>query len=170
MAHPLEDVMQAADGFVVIGNSADGRFPATSYAAYVQEGKRFFCLDLGGLTESRGPVKGGKVYPSVESLPKDELGDLAILWVKPSKAAEAVDVAHELGLTRIWFSFQTGRPRRSGGRCSTSTVSTRRVSCWRPCTVRRTSTTRRRWPRCSSSWEASASRWCCRSIPAPRRG
>ncbi|MCO4747572.1 MAG: CoA-binding protein [Proteobacteria bacterium] len=107
MTHPLDDLMRTADGFVVIGNSAQERFPGMSYASYVALGKRFFALDLGGLTEARGPAAGGKVYPTPESLPRDELGELAIVWVKPKQAAEAVQIAHDLGLTKIWFSFQT---------------------------------------------------------------
>ena len=34
--------------------------------------------------------------------------DLAIIWVKPNSAKRAVDVAHEAGCKRVWFSFQTG--------------------------------------------------------------
>ena len=107
MTHPLDDVMRTADGFVVIGNSADDRFPAMSYASYVALNKRFFALDLDGITEARGPAAGGKVYPNPESLPRDDLGELAIIWVKPKQAAEAVQIAHDLGLTKIWFSFKT---------------------------------------------------------------
>ena len=107
MTHPLEKVVQEADGFLLIGDSADERFPALSYAAYTRAGKQFYCLDLGGLPSSRGPVKGGKVYHSVDELP-DGRGDLAIIWVKPARAAHAVDVAREAGCTRVWFSFQTG--------------------------------------------------------------
>ena len=62
MTHPLEHVMQRADGFLLIGESSRGRFPAFSYHAYTTVGKRFYCLDLDGLAESRGPTKGGKVY------------------------------------------------------------------------------------------------------------
>lgn len=101
--------MNEADGFLVIGDSSQGRFPGFSYAAYTKAGRRFYWLDLGGLTESRGPVKGGKVYTSVAELP-DDRGDLAILWVKPSSCVRAVEIAHEAGATRVWFSFQTGHP------------------------------------------------------------
>jgi hypothetical protein len=109
MPQPLEDVIRNATGFLIIGNSADDRFPAFSYNAYARLDKRFFCLDLGGLTESRGPTKGGKVYTAIEDLP-DDRGDLAILWVKPSKSVEAVDLAHEARYTRVWFSFKTATP------------------------------------------------------------
>ena len=70
MGHPLEEVMAQADGFVIIGDSAHDRFPAFSYHAYTRAGRRFYCLDLGGLTESRGPTKGGKVYTDVAQLPE----------------------------------------------------------------------------------------------------
>lgn len=110
MSELLEEVMRKADGFVVIGDSSDDRFPGFSYNAYTKAGRRFFCVDLGGLRESRGPTKGGKVYASVDELPKDEVGDLAILWVKPKRATEAVELAHQAGCTRIWFSFHTAHP------------------------------------------------------------
>jgi hypothetical protein len=107
MSHPLHDVINDADGFVIIGDSSNGRFPGVSYAAYTHVGKRFYCLDLGGLTEARGPAAGGKVYTSVAELPAEH-SDLAILWVTPSRSLEAVNLAHEAGCTRIWFSFKTG--------------------------------------------------------------
>lgn len=107
MAHVLEDVMRDADGFLIIGASEEGRFPAFSYHAYTLAKKRFYCVDIDGLPESRGPTKGGKVYASVAELP-DDVGDLAILWVKPHTAVKAVDMAHEAGCTRVWFSFKTG--------------------------------------------------------------
>ena len=113
MAHPLEDVMSAADGFLLIGESAKDRFPGFSYNAYTHAKKRFYCLDLDGLTESRGPTSGGKVYASVEELP-DDRDDLAIIWVTPSSSSRAVEVAHEAGCKRIWFSFGTAS--RAGGR------------------------------------------------------
>jgi predicted CoA-binding protein len=109
MAHPLEAVINEADGFIIIGDSSQERFPALSYAAYVHAKKRFYCLDLGGLTESRGPVKGGKVYAKAEEIPADH-GDLAIVWVKPSGSKAAVDVAHGLGCRKVWFSFKTAHP------------------------------------------------------------
>ncbi len=108
MSHPLTDVINSADGFLVIGDSGNDRFPGFSYNAYTRTNKRFFCLDLGGLTASRGPTKGGRVYTSVAELPAGQVGDLAILWVKPRDSKGAVDLAHEAGCTRIWFSFQTG--------------------------------------------------------------
>ena len=107
MAHPLEDVIRQADGFVLIGDSAKDRFPAYSYNAFTKLGKRFYCLDMGGLEASRGPTKGGKVYHSVEEMP-DDRGDLAIIWVHPHDAFRAVELAHEAGCTRVWFSFKTG--------------------------------------------------------------
>jgi hypothetical protein len=107
MAHPLEEVIRQADGFLLIGDSSKDRFPAFSYNAYTKRGKRFYCLDMGGLAESRGPTKGGKVYHSVEELP-EERDDLAIIWVHPHDAARAVELAHEAGSKRVWFSFQTG--------------------------------------------------------------
>jgi len=107
MAHPLETVIRDADGLLLIGNSAEDRFPAFSYHVYTLIKKRFYCFDMGGLTESRGPTKGGKVYTKLEELP-DDLGDLAIIWVLPRTAFRAVELAHEAGCRRVWFSFQTG--------------------------------------------------------------
>ena len=104
MAHPLETVINEAEGFLIIGESNADRFPGFSYNAYTKAGKRFYCLDLDGLTESRGPTKGGKVYPSPETLP-DDVGDLAILWTSRKSAARAVEIAHQAGCTRVWFSF-----------------------------------------------------------------
>lgn len=109
MAHPLETLINSSEGFVLIGDSSEDRFPGFSYRAYVDAGKRFYCLDLGGLTESRGPHKGGKVYTSVDEIPADH-DDLAIIWVKPRSARNAVDVAIEAGCKRVWFSFGSGHP------------------------------------------------------------
>ena len=99
--------MRSAEGFLVIGDSSEGRFPAQSFHCYTQVGKRFYCLDLGGLTESRGGSKGRKVYTQVEDLPA-ERSDLAIIWVKPRSASRAVDIAHSAGARRVWFSFHSG--------------------------------------------------------------
>lgn len=107
MGHPLEDVINNADGFLLIGESGGDRFPAFSYHAYTEAGKRFYCLDLDGLTESRGKTKGGAVYASVDDLPGDR-DDLAIIWVRPHTATRAVEVAHEAGCKRVWFSFKSG--------------------------------------------------------------
>ncbi|MBW1879938.1 MAG: CoA-binding protein [Deltaproteobacteria bacterium] len=107
MSHPLADVIRKADGFLLIGDSSEQRFPAMSYHSYSKVGKRFYCLDLGGLKESRGPTKGGKVYASVEELPEDR-DDLAVIWVKPRSATRAVEVAHEAGCKRVWFSYKSG--------------------------------------------------------------
>ena len=107
MAHPLETVIRNAHGFVVIGDSSQGRFPAQSYNNYTKTGVKFYALDLGGLTESRGGTKGGKVYTKVEDLP-DDRGDLAVIWVKPKSARHAVDVARDAGCKRVWFSFGSG--------------------------------------------------------------
>lgn len=101
--------MRTADGFLVVGDSSADRFPGFSYNAYTKAGRRFFCLDLGGLTESRGPTKGGVVYPSVDALPEG-VGELAILWVKPKRSVEAVEAAHAAGCTKVWFSFHTAHP------------------------------------------------------------
>lgn len=105
--HPLAALMRTTEGFVVIGDSSHDRFPALSYHAYTTAKKKFYCLDLGGLAESRGPTKGGKVYHTVAELPSDH-ADLAVIWVKPHDASKAVDVAHEAGCKRVWFSFLTG--------------------------------------------------------------
>lgn len=107
--HPLAQVLAESDGFVVIGDSSASRFPGLSYNAYTHAKKKFYCLDLGGLTESRGPTKGGKVYTSVAELPADR-SELAVLWVKPTRAKEAVEIAAQAGSKRVWFSFQTGTP------------------------------------------------------------
>jgi predicted CoA-binding protein len=99
--------MRSADGFVLIGDSSEERFPAESFNAYTLADKRFYCIDLGGLTQSRGKSAGRKVYGSAEELPDDH-GDLAIVWTKPRTATRAVEVAHAAGCKRVWFSFQTG--------------------------------------------------------------
>ncbi len=31
-----------------------------------------------------------------------------MIWVHPNTASTAVDIAHEAGCTRVWFSFSTG--------------------------------------------------------------
>ena len=105
--HQLEKTIRDADGLVLIGDSSEDRFPGYSYNAYTQIGKPFYCLDLGGLTESRGPTVGGKVYTSVNELPEDR-NDLAIIWVTPRSAHRAVEVAHSAGCKRVWFSFGSG--------------------------------------------------------------
>jgi len=140
MAHPLEDLIRSADGFLLIGDSSEDRFPGFSYHAYTNAGKRFYCLDLGGLTESRGPTKGGTVYTSIEQLPA-ERDDLAVIWVKPSSATGAVEVAHRAGCRRVWFSFGTGhlnavaRARELGmevveiGRCPVYYLDRKQVPC-----------------------------------------
>jgi hypothetical protein len=107
MRHPLEDVIRKSEGFVLIGDSSAERFPALSFHSYTQAKKKFYCLDLGGLTESRGGSPGHKVYTDVSELP-DDRDDLAVIWVKPGDARRAVDVAHEAGCKRVWFSFKTG--------------------------------------------------------------
>lgn len=107
MAHPLEDVIQQSEGFVLIGDSEAERFPGLSFHSYTETQKKFYCLDLGGLTESRGKSAGRKVYTSASELP-DDRDDLAVIWVKPSSAKRAVDIAHEAGCKRVWFSFKTG--------------------------------------------------------------
>lgn len=107
MAHPLEDVIRRADKFVLIGDSSQERFPAQSFHSYTKTGTRFYCLDLGGLTKSRGGSPDQTVYPSLAELPSDH-GDLAVIWVRPGSAAAAVDVANEAGCKRVWFSFGTG--------------------------------------------------------------
>ncbi|MBW2463343.1 MAG: CoA-binding protein [Deltaproteobacteria bacterium] len=107
MAHPLEDIIRNAEPFLFIGDSREERFPAMSYASCKRKGQQGYYLDLGGLTESRGKESGGKVYTDPAELP-DDRSDLAIIWVKPRSATNAVEVAHGLGARRIWFSFQTG--------------------------------------------------------------
>ncbi len=105
--HPLERVINDSAPLVLIGNSSENRFPGMSYSVYTKTGKSFYCLDMGELPESRGPTKGSKVYHSVEELPNDR-GDLAVIWVHPTTASAAVDLAHQAGCKRIWFSFWTG--------------------------------------------------------------
>jgi predicted CoA-binding protein len=107
MAHPLEDIIRNAEPFVFIGDSREERFPAMSYANASKKKHRVYYLDLGGLTESRGPVKGGKVYADPKDIPADRT-DLAVIWTKPRSAKNAVEIAHGLGAQRVWFSFQTG--------------------------------------------------------------
>lgn len=105
--HPLETVINAPEPLVLIGNSVEDRFPAYSYDAYMRIGKKFYCLDIGGLPVSRGKTSGGKVYHAVSELP-DDRGDLAVIWVHPKSAVSAVNLAHEAGCRRVWFSFGTG--------------------------------------------------------------
>ncbi len=105
--HPLEQVINSPEPLVLIGHSSEDRFPGFSYNAYTTTGKKFYCLDIGGLPSSRGPTKGGKVYHTVDELPSDR-GDLAVIWVKPGTAAKAVELAHQAGCKRVWFSFLTG--------------------------------------------------------------
>ena len=107
MTHALEDVIRRADGFLLIGDSSADRFPAQSFHSYSKVGKRFYCLDLGGLTESRGASPGLRTYTRLEDLPKDR-DDLAVIWVKPRRAVEAVEHAHAAACKRVCFSFQTG--------------------------------------------------------------
>ena len=109
MAHPFAAIVNDTKPLVLIGDSREDRFPGLSYNAYTKANRPFYCIDLGGLTESRGPTKGGKVYGSASELPEDR-GDLAVIWVKPRSARNAVDVAHEAGCKRVWFSFKTGHP------------------------------------------------------------
>ena len=52
-------------------------------------------------------MKGGPVYASVADLPADR-GHLAVIWVHPHRASDAVDAAVEAGCKQVWFSFQTG--------------------------------------------------------------
>ena len=110
MDHPLQELMRKSDGFVVIGDSSEGRFPAQSFHCYTQAKKPFYCLDLGGMTESRGFTKGGKVYTSVDELPADH-SDLAIVWMKPRSAIRGVETAHA-GCKKIWSASK--RPPRRG--------------------------------------------------------
>ncbi|MDH3653222.1 MAG: CoA-binding protein [Myxococcales bacterium] len=107
--HPLERVINSPEPLLLIGNSKEDRFPGYSYNAYTRIGKKFYCLDMGGLPEARGRSKGGKVYHSTADLPGD-LGDLAVIWVHPRTAAAAVNLANEAGCKRVWFSFGTGHP------------------------------------------------------------
>ncbi|MBW2210461.1 MAG: CoA-binding protein [Deltaproteobacteria bacterium] len=108
--HPLERVINSPEPLVLIGNASEDRFPGYSYDVYTRIGKKFYCLDMGGLPVSRGPTKGGKVYHTVAELP-DDRGDLAVIWVHPKTASGAVDLAHEAGCKRVWFSFGTGHPK-----------------------------------------------------------
>lgn len=107
MSHPLEDVIRRPEPFLLIGDSSEGRFPATSFHCYTQMGRRFYCFDLGGRTKSRGKSRDLPVYARLQDVPRD-LGELAVIWVKPRMAYRAVDLAHEAGCRRVWFSFQTG--------------------------------------------------------------
>ena len=138
--HPLERVINSPEPLVLIGNSSEDRFPGYSYNAYTRLGKKFYCLDIGGLPVSRGRTKGGKVYHSVAELP-DDRGDLAVIWVHPNTAPRAVELAHEAGCRRVWFSFGTGhrnavaRARELGmevveiGRCPVLYLSDKRPEC-----------------------------------------
>ena len=138
--HPLESIINASEPLVLIGNSAEKRFPAYSYDAYARIGKKFYCIDMGGLSASRGKTSGGKVYHSVSELPADR-GDLAVIWVHPKSAVSAVELAHQAGCRRVWFSFGTGHrdavSRAQGlgmevveiGRCPVLYLSDKRPEC-----------------------------------------
>ena len=39
--HPLKETIRIAEGFVLIGDSSEERFPGYSYNAYTRIGKRF---------------------------------------------------------------------------------------------------------------------------------
>jgi hypothetical protein len=106
MPHPLEEVMKT-DRFVLIGDASEDRFPAMSFHCFTKVQKPFYCLDLGGLTESRGYTKGARVFTSVADLP-DDRSDLALVWLRPASAIRGVEAAHEAGCRRIWFSFNSG--------------------------------------------------------------
>ncbi len=164
MGHPLEDVIRSADGFLLIGDSSEDRFPAYSYHNYTTVGKRFYCLDLGGLSESRGATKGGKVYTAVSELPEDR-DDLAVIWVKPRSAARAVDVAHEAGCKRVWFSFGSGH-RDAAARARESTE----WRSWRSVGARSTTWTRRSSrAKHTRSWSRSRAPMACRRKPTRTR-
>ncbi len=104
--HPLETVLAEAGHLLLIGDSSKDRFPAYSFNAYTVLGRPFSCLDLGGLTESRGPTSGARVFTAVDELP-DGIGSLAIIWVTASRCVDAVEIAHAAGCTKVWFSFKT---------------------------------------------------------------
>ena len=104
--HPLQSLMADAGHFLLIGDSSKDRFPGYSFHAYTVIGRTFSCLDLGGLSESRGPTSGAPVYTSVDDLP-DTIGDLAIIWVTASRNTEAVEAAKAAGCSKVWFSFRT---------------------------------------------------------------
>lgn len=107
VSHPLEDIMANAGKLLLIGDSSEGRFPSQSFHNYTKTGVPFACLDIGGLSESRGGSAGHLVHTEVSQLPED-LGKLAVVWVKPRSAMRAVELAHEAGCTQVWFSFGTG--------------------------------------------------------------
>lgn len=104
--HPLETVLAEAGHLLLIGDSSKDRFPGYSFNAYTKAGRPFSCLDLGGLTESRGPTSGVRVYTAVDELPEG-IGNLAIIWVTASRCVDAVDAAKAAGCTKVWFSFKT---------------------------------------------------------------
>ena len=138
--HPLESVINSPEPLVLIGNSAENRFPAYSYDAYTRMGKKFYCIDMGGLPASRGKSSGGKVYHAASELPEDR-GDLAVVWVHPKSALAAVELAHAAGCRRLWFSFGSGHGdavSRAGelgmqvveiGRCPVLYLSEKRPEC-----------------------------------------
>jgi len=99
--------MRASSPLLLIGDSDSDRFPAMSYHCYMQGDRPFFCLDLGSLSVSRGFTKGGPVMSSLDELPDNWGGELAVVWVHPYRAAECVRLAASVGCTKVWFSFQT---------------------------------------------------------------
>jgi hypothetical protein len=103
----LADLINRPEPFLLIGDSSSNRFPGMSFHCYSQAGRSFYCVDLGGLDTSRGYTSGQPVLNTIDELPEDWNGDLAIIWVLPVMAAECTRMAAEAGCTKVWYSFQT---------------------------------------------------------------
>jgi hypothetical protein len=56
MNEELAQVINNAEGFLLIGDSSSNRFPGMSFHCYSQANRSFHCIDLGGLDTSRSPA------------------------------------------------------------------------------------------------------------------
>lgn len=105
----LRAVMAETKPLLLIGDSDSDRFPRTSFACYQKIGKAFHYLDMG----HRDLSKYAKEHPILyrtEELGEDWGGDLAVIWVHAFSAVKALELAHQAGCSRVWFSFGAGNP------------------------------------------------------------
>lgn len=91
---------------LLIGDSDSDRFPRTSFVCYQKVGKPFHYLDM-GRRDLSDYSKDHPILYSVEEL-GEWGGDLAIIWVHPITAVKALELAHQAGCKRVWFSFGAG--------------------------------------------------------------
>lgn len=101
----LHAVMAETTPVLLIGDSDSDRFPKTSFACYQNIGKAFHYLDM-GRRDLSAHAKGQPILYGAEEL-GDWGGDLALVWVHPLTAVKAVELCHEAGCKRVWFSFDS---------------------------------------------------------------